>query len=864
MPLRAQTWQLEDEDMRAQHQPEVDAPQLVAKSGEPVMMQAMNPAGDTAASTEAPAALGALQAEDGTTTTGATAASTVSPLVLGAGAIGLTALLATSSSGGSHGNNHGSQQPGGQDSLQSKPPQTIEPNQGQNAQGGGSEAAPPNTPEGNQPSLPGSDTDKNDSTPRSDDNPVDMPLAQANGPADEPHVSPDGYTRLNAESFQLTLANGQVADFVQITNIFARHGDNESTSRLVRYGDDDGKPLDANAFHQRIELKGPNDGATSTGNTAYEVYKLPNQGTVTLAQAREMAKQFGGKLLSIDDAREAEWLSRIFLNQLQEDKAWFDNHHAKPGVNVIERVTPPYNGALLSFSEEVGADTPLFAFVIEYPNYQHPLMLIKDGKLVPVSEGDIITKADFDKLVWQGNTSRSASISLSAVDSADPATAKELTRTSDTGEEVPVVGTIKLIDDASVQAPANPGHKPGEAEPPTEHHDHHGSDDSGHNGHSESADDQAQNGQTNPGNGKQPPATNGTTPDQQEKPDAPGTSDNPNMAQPDQDSGNAADTNDSDLPPLDVPFYENTQTVSMAHDAESTRIDAALFRGDNPKVPAQFIEILEILGTPQPTGPSSAGVSPSVDDASESGPQAAPEGALTKSGQPLKVGDKVAAADFDKISWNAQHTEGPALIRFKPVADLDGTDIPGAKRHVIHIYEHRAAPTYGENAPLKVAHDQPDAPIAFERVLGTGEAATHVKITAINDDSTVSDTPSNVLKFGSEGIGVKIGQVLTADEVKTLQWDASHSDGGSFSFVSVTGFAKSNTHLGATPQTIRIEELAGSSSDTIVDAEPDKSSPRTQVTEGSPATAQQDDTTSISPKAFADIDELIQLPTPLF
>ena len=175
---------------------------------------------------------------------------------------------------------------------------------------------------------------------------------------------------------------------------------------------------------------------------------------------------------------------------------------------------------------------------------------------------------------------------------------------------------------------------------------------------------------------------------------------------------------------------------------------------------------------------------------------------------PITVGQTITAENFSKLTWNTVGNEGGSF-RFVP---LDGTGQPyvGVQPQTISVYESPAAPEYpSARSPLAVAHDQT---LTFGQELFVGSASSKApafirieKITAKDGDGT-----GTALQRDDDGAGpgaptaVSEGDVISAADFGKLSWNTAHNDGGSFRFVALD--ANRKPILGADSQTITVSE----------------------------------------------------------
>ncbi|MDO5103043.1 MAG: hypothetical protein Q4D91_09130 [Lautropia sp.] len=353
-------------------------------------------------------------------------AATVSPLAIGAGAVaGVVAIAALAGGGASSSSSNN-------DNLQQKPP--VDENK-QNL-GKDDEKA-----EGEKVEPPKDDKGQGG-------NAVTGP-AEAGGPIDKPLVATTGETKLKAGSFELTKADGSPVEYVKIVSIEAREDNDAGRTRLVRYGLDTGEPKTVNeASGINLTVKDAVDADLVVDQnkvkTAYEVI-TPDQ-PVSFEQAKAMAEKLGGKLLMVDDEGEAKWLQNAFKQQLGEHTAWIAGNAQKADGANVAKLTGEVNAQALSY-DNAAADAKQPAFIIEYSNYKHPLLL--NG--VPVEEGQIIARDDLGKLSWNADMNSNGLISIVAVTTNDPATAEVIKGTDDN----PIGRDIALTESETIKPPVS-------------------------------------------------------------------------------------------------------------------------------------------------------------------------------------------------------------------------------------------------------------------------------------------------------------------------------------------------------------------------------------------------------------------------
>lgn len=717
---------------------------------------------------------------------------------------------------------------------------------------GGTEVKPANDVP--QADKTGQDTQNSDQQPAKQELP-----ATAQGTAEAPQVAANGETKLAnvATAFEKAAGEGKNVEFIKIVRVDTSEG--EAGTRIFREVETTSK----------VTGKAPDAPAPvkTVSTTAYEV--ISTKEPITRAQAEEMAKVRGGKLLTIDSAEEAQFIGQKLFGSLgeydsDESVAEAKGDTAKAAQQDVLNGQLAKNGAWLGKDSTAGAvanadaiirngngtDLPkgykaydfsgekLSRFVIEIENYKAPLTL--EGK--PVVDGTIINKADFDKLVWNGDHNMGGKITYVAVQSNEANAAKV-----EGAEEK----TLTVSESATITHPSAPASNPAQNQQqggagtpevqdnkaPTGGEGHkgdqqadkggnkagdppkggeHGTDGGNHKAdtpQNSTTGSDANKGNGNPGGqgaaaggstggagaqgGSKPQEggsdskAGGTTQDAGSqsqgqtppskpagsdpqagspsgKPVAPGgqPSDAPSQpaGTPEAQTGGAV--NQPAQPPVKAaPSYEANKSVNVAHDETNAKIGKEVFEGTNP---ANKPEAVKATGFAA--------------------------GTLKVNGVAIADGDKIAAENFDKVTWDASKGDGGSF-KFKPVS-ADGNEIADAKEQSITINEAPAAP-----APNKVAyagHDVKKAEIGSKVFEGSdGQKPEAVKISGVTADT---------LKKG--GVSVTEGQLIKAEDFDKLTWDSTKGDGGSFKFTPVK--ANGDAIEGATEKTVDIKEAADS------------------------------------------------------
>ena len=719
---------------------------------------------------------------------------------------------------------------------------------------GGTEVKPGN--DAPQADQNGQDNQNSDHQPAKPELP-----ATAQGTAEAPQVAANGETQLAnvASAFEKAAGEGKNVEFIKIVKVDTSEGDVgtriyrevETTSKVA------GKAADAPAP------------AGTRSITAYEVIKTEEP--ITRAQAEEMAKARGGKLLSIDNAEEAKFIGEklfgtlgeydsdasvaeaqgdsakaaqqeVLNSQLKNNGAWLGKDATQGAVANADAIIRNGNGTDLPKGYKAYDFTgeKLSRFVIEIENYKAPLTL--NGE--PVVDGQIINKADFDKLVWNGDHNMGGKITYVAVQS-DKADAPNV--------EGAAEKTLTVTESAAVTHPAAPatnpaqnqqqggngtpeaqtnnaptggegqkdGNKAGEGNnktgnpPKGEEHSTNGGDHKADTPQNSTTGGDANKGNTNPGSqgAAAGGSTGGTDAQGDSKSQSGGTGaqggSKPQEGGSDSKAGdttqNAGSQSQGQTPPSKpagtpegqtggtvsqptqppvkaAPSYEPNKSVSVAHDATDAKIAKEVFEGTTP---ANKPEAVKATGFAA--------------------------GTLKVDGAAITDGALIKAADFDKVTWDASKGEG-GTFKFTPVQANGDALAQGGAEQTITINEASApvqakpAPTYDANKTVDVAHDVTDAKIAKEVFEGTTPANKPAAV-------TVTGFTAGTLKVN--GVAITDGARIDAENFDKVTWDASKGEGGSFKFTPVQ--ANGDALQGATEQTITINEAAAAP---VVNAEP--------------------------------------------
>ena len=705
---------------------------------------------------------------------------------------------------------------------------------------GGTEVKPANDVP--QADKTGQDTQNSDHQPAKPELP-----ATAQGSAEAPQVAANGETKLAnvASAFEKAAGEGKNVEFIKIVHVDTSEG--EAGTRIFREVETTSK-----ATGKAPDAPAP---VKTVSTTAYEVIKTGEP--ITRAQAEEMAKARGGKLLSIDSADEAKFIGEKLFGSLgeydsDESVAEAQGDTAKAAQQEVLNGQLAKYGAWLGKDSTAGAvanadaiirngngtDLPkgykaydftgdkLSRFVIEIENYKAPLTL--EGK--PVVDGQIINKADFDKLVWNGDHNMGGKITYVAVQSNEANAAKV-----EGAEEK----TLTVTESATITHPSAPASNPAQNQQqggagtpevqdnktPTGGEGHkgdqqadkggnkagdppkggeHGTD--GGNHKADTPQNSTTGGDSNKGNGNpggQGAAAGGSTgatgAQGGSKPQEGGsdskaggtTQDASSQSQgqtppsqpagtPETQTGGAV--NQPAQPPVkEAPSYEPNKSVNVAHDVTDAKIAKEVFEGTNP---ANKPEAVKATGFA--------------------------EGTLKVNGVAITDGAKIDAENFDKVTWDASKGEGGSF-KFTPV-QANGDALQGATEQTITINEASApvqpkpAPTYDANKTVDVAHDDTNAKIGKEVFEGTNPANKPAAV-------TVTGFAAGTLKV--DGQAINPGEKIAAENFDKVTWDASKGESGSFKFTPVQ--ANGDALQGATEQTITVNEAPATP---VVNAEP--------------------------------------------
>ena len=250
-----------------------------------------------------------------------------------------------------------------------------------------------------------------------------------------------------------------------------------------------------------------------------------------------------------------------------------------------------------------------------------------------------------------------------------------------------------------------------------------------------------------------------------------------------------------------LPTYKADVSLDYAFN-ESKVVGDGIFNGTDSKTAPAFVRITAIQG--------------------KDGEAAAHTMSL-QGGDALTAGSVVARADFDKVVWDASKNEGGSF-KFIPVQDAQGTALPGAVEQTVTIHEAPALPTYEADMSVAYTYNQSKA-VGADIFNGTDSATapSFVRITAIQGKD--GDAAANTMSL-KDGEALTAGSVVARADFDKVVWDASKNEGGSFKFIPVQD-AQGTALPGAIEQTVSINEakplyhIAAENFD-LLDAYPDR------------------------------------------
>ena len=705
--------------------------QAVAENAAPAQM-----ASAEGAMTADAAAADGVAAEAGA----GTAAAGLSPLAIGGGVLGLAVVAAAAGGGGSGGSNGPASAP-----LAVKPPVSNVPADTQQPAAPSAEKPPvaeaPTTSPAAQ--APAAETPANphavQPAPQKPVQTVATGPAVAQGEPGAPKVAETGETKLSnlKTVFENSAGANTPVKFVQITHIQASESEHPN-ARSVRYGDEGPKQTpsadhdaDVHGFRasspfvlRAVSAEGQQaQGDAAKGGktvlTAYEV--IESKTPMSLAEAKAHAEKLGGKLLTIDDQKELDWLNANLQglghqgeNNDNSKAAWIGSNKLHQGNAMITVGTDDTGHKPETIAQ--GAEAKLSRFIIEYDNYQAPLTL--NGE--PVQEGQIIKAEDFDKLVWNSTYSQSGAIRFQPVDSDDAETAKPLPNTQP--------HNISITESPEVKQPTAPAQPaPAEADANAQH-----------------------GGQSTQGSDKQPAAGDSGKAQQP----AEGEHDKPVK-----DAHEGGEHKVDPQPAEHLPQYQAQAPVKVAHDA-TVKLDAALFKGSDADHPAGAVKILEVKpGTLKLDGQNVEADQVITADQFE---KLSWDASTSKGGEFRFI---AVRPEEGHAHYNAAKVQAQTITIDEAAA---APKYPDGNAHTANVRQD-IKQTLGEALFKGTVAD--DAP-AFIRIGKVNETA----------DSNSAESALFVNKGRDAYTPLKEGSEVSFEDFKHIAWDSAQNNGGSFTF----------------------------------------------------------------------------------
>ncbi len=719
---------------------------------------------------------------------------------------------------------------------------------------GGTEVKPANDVP--QADKTGQDTQNSDHQPAKPELP-----ATAQGSAEAPQVAANGETKLAnvASAFEKAAGEGKTVEFIKIVHVDTSEG--EAGTRIFREVETTSK-----ATSKAPDAPAP---VKTVSTTAYEVIDAGKP--ISRAEAEEMAKARGGKLLSIDNAEEAKFIGEklfgtlgeydsdesvneaqgdtakaaqqeVLNGQLKNNGAWLGKDSTAGAVANADAIIRNGNGTDLPRGYKAYDFTgeKLSHFVIEIENYKAPLTL--NGE--PVVDGQIINKADFDKLVWNGDHNIGGKITYVAVQSnkadapnVEGAEQKTLTVTESAAVTHPSApatnpaqnqqqggtGTSEAqehkgpaADDGKKgeQQADKGGNKAGDPQKGGEHSTDGGEHKADSQQNSTTGGD-PNKGNTNPGSqgAAAGGSTGGTGAQGGSKPQEGGSdskaggttqdagSQSQGQTPPSQPAGTpegqtGGAVNQPGQPPVKAaPSYEANKSVNVAHDETNAKIGKEVFEGTNS---ANKPEAVKATGFAA--------------------------GALKVDGAAITDGALIKAADFDKVTWDASKGEGGSF-KFTPV-QANGDALQGATEQTITINEAAATPVVNaepkvgeyptEAVKFDVAHDALKGALTKDSqtspFAGTNaeKAPDAVKIVSVHGPDG-QPTAAEIMTLGDGGTARNLvaGQFIDKADFSKVQWNASVDHGsGTYKVQFVPVTSDHQEIAGAQTQTFTVKEAA--------------------------------------------------------
>ena len=187
-----------------------------------------------------------------------------------------------------------------------------------------------------------------------------------------------------------------------------------------------------------------------------------------------------------------------------------------------------------------------------------------------------------------------------------------------------------------------------------------------------------------------------------------------------------------------LPTYEADMSVAYTYN-QSKAVGADIFNGTDSATAPAFVRITAIQG--------------------KDGEAAANTMSL-QGGDALTAGSVVSRADFDKVVWDASKNEGGSF-RFIPVQDAQGTALQGAIEQTVSINEGR-----------------PIFHIAAEYFDVAGEHPAYVKLTNFTEKNDTNGILDALVLGEDGGTVLKVGDIIRAEDFGRVYWNHASNDGG--------------------------------------------------------------------------------------
>ncbi|WP_455032974.1 hypothetical protein [Lautropia mirabilis] len=187
-----------------------------------------------------------------------------------------------------------------------------------------------------------------------------------------------------------------------------------------------------------------------------------------------------------------------------------------------------------------------------------------------------------------------------------------------------------------------------------------------------------------------------------------------------------------------LPTYQADMSVAYTYN-QSKAVGADIFNGTDSATAPAFVRITAIQG--------------------KDGEAAANTMSL-QGGDALTAGSVVSRADFDKVVWDASKNEGGSF-RFIPVQDAQGTALQGAIEQTVSINEGR-----------------PIFHIAAEYFDVAGEHPAYVKVTNFTEKNDTNGILDALVLGEDGGTVLKVGDIIRAEDFGRVYWNHASNDGG--------------------------------------------------------------------------------------